>query len=327
MRRREFITLIGGAVALWPVAARAQQPAIPVIGFLNAASPSGYAPMVAAFRQGLAKAGYVEGQNVTVEYRWAEGQPDRLPGMAADLVRRPVNVLVATTTQAAVAAKAATTEIPIVFELASDPVKLGLVASLNRPGGNVTGATQLNIDTTPKRLELMRELMPTVTLIAALVNPANPALAEPTTQGLQAAARTLGVQLHVLNASTEREFEGAFVAALQLRAGGLVIGTDPLFSGHSKQLATLAVRHAVPTIYAWREFVATGGLMAYGANNLDAYNLTGVYAGRVLKGAKPADLPVQQATKIELFINLKTAKTLGITVPTALLVRADEVVE
>jgi ABC-type uncharacterized transport system substrate-binding protein len=209
MRRREFITLIGGAVALWPVAARAQQ-AIPVIGFLNAASPNGYAPMVAAFRQGLAKAGYVEGQNVTIEYRWAEGQPDRLPGMAADLVRRPVNVLVATTTQAAVAAKAATMEIPIVFELASDPVKLGLVASLNRPGGNVTGATQLNIDTTPKRLELMRELMPTVTLIAALVNPANPALAEPTTQGLQAAARTLGLQLHVLNASTEREFEGAF---------------------------------------------------------------------------------------------------------------------
>jgi putative ABC transport system substrate-binding protein len=213
MRRREFITGIIGSVTTWPLGARAQQ-AIPVIGFLNAASPNGYAPMVAAFRQGLAKAGYVEGQNVTIEYRWAEGQPDRLPGMAADLVRRPVNVLVATTTQAAVAAKAATTEIPIVFELASDPVNLGLVASLNRPGGNVTGVTQLNIDITPKRLELMHELIPTVTLIAALVNPANPALAEPTTQGLQAAARTLGLQLHVLNASTEREFEGAFVAAL-----------------------------------------------------------------------------------------------------------------
>ena len=232
----------------------------------------------------------------------------------SDLVRRRVNVMVATTTQAALAAKAATTEIPIVFEIASNPVKLGLVASLNRPGGNVTGVTQLNIDITPKRLEIMRELMPTATLMAALVNPTNPALAEPTTQGLQAAARTLGLQLHLLNASTERDFDGAFVAALQLRAGGLVIGTDPLFSGRSKQLATLAVRHAVPTIYAWREFALTGGLMAYGADNLDAYHLTGVNAGRVLKGAKPADLPVQQATKIELFINLKTAKALGLTV-------------
>jgi putative ABC transport system substrate-binding protein len=314
-------------LATWPLAANAQQSAMPVIGFLNAASPGGYAPMVDAFRRGLTKVGYIEGQNVTIEYRWAEGKPDRLPGMVADLIRRPVNVLVATTTQAALAAKAATTEIPIVFELASDPVKLGLVASLNRPGGNVTGATQLNIDITPKRLEVMRELIPTATLMAALVNPANPTLAEPTTQALQAAARTLGLQLHILHARSESELDAAFVAALQLRASGLVIGTDPLFSGHSKQLAMLAVRHAVPTIYAWREFAAAGGLIAYGASNLEAYQLTGVYTGRILKGEKPADLPVQQATKIELFLNLKTAKALGITVPTGLLVRADEVIE
>jgi putative tryptophan/tyrosine transport system substrate-binding protein len=326
MKRREVLTLLGG-VATWPLAANAQQSAMPVIGFLNAASPNGYAPMVEAFRQGLAKVGYIEGRNVTIEYRWAEGKPDRLPGMVADLIRRPVNVLVATTTQAALAAKAATTEIPIVFELASDPVKLGLVTSLNRPGGNVTGATQLNIDVTPKRLEVMRELIPTATLMAALVNPANPALAEPTTQGLQAAARTLGLQLHVLHARSESELDAAFMAALQLRASGLVIGTDPLFSGHSKQLALLAVRHAVPTIYAWREFAAAGGLIAYGASNLEAYQLTGVYTGRILKGEKPADLPVQQATKIELFLNLKTAKALGITVPTGVLVRADEVIE
>jgi putative ABC transport system substrate-binding protein len=326
MKRREVLTLLGG-VATWPLAANAQQSAMPVIGFLNAASANGYAPMVEAFRRGLAKVGYIEGQNVTIEYRWAEGKPDRLPGMVADLIRRPVNVLVATTTQAALAAKAATTEIPIVFELASDPVKLGLVTSLNRPGGNVTGATQLNIDVTPKRLEVMRELIPTATLMAALVNPANPALAEPTTRGLQAAARALGLQLHVLHARSESELDAAFMAALQLRASGLVIGTDPLFSGHSKQLALLAVRHAVPTIYAWREFAAAGGLIAYGASNLEAYQLTGVYTGRILKGERPADLPVQQATKIELFLNLKTAKALGITVPTGVLVRADEVIE
>src|SRR6266567_760471 len=260
MKRREFISLMVGAAAAWPLAARAQQPAaMPVIGFLNAASLDGYRPMVAAFRQGLQESGYVEGQNVAIEYRWADNQIDRLPALAADLVHRQVTVIAATTTPAAVAAKAATTTIPIVFEMGGDPIRLGLVASLNRPGSNVTGATQLNVEVAPKRLELLHELVPAARVIALLINPTNPALAEPVSRASQAAAHALGLDLHVLNASTERDFDGVFASVIQLRAGGLVIGSDAFFTSRREQLAALAVRHAVPTVYENRGFVAAGG--------------------------------------------------------------------
>ena len=328
MRRREFISLIGGVAATWPLAARAQQPVLPVVGFVNVASPKGgYAPFLSAFLKGLSEAGYVDGQNVTIEYRWAEGRADRLPALVADLVQRRVTVIAATSTPAALAAKAATTTIPIIFEMASDPVQLGLVASLNRPGGNITGVTNANVGIAPKRLQLLHELAPTANAMAVLVNPANPTLAETNTKGLQAAARALGLELHVLNASTERDFDEVFAKLIQLRAGGLVIGPDIFFSSHSEQLAALAVRHAVPTIYQNREFAVAGGLLSYGADTADAYRLTGNYVGRVLKGEKPADLPVQQATKVELYINLKTAKTLGLNIPNTLIGRADEVFE
>jgi putative ABC transport system substrate-binding protein len=324
MRRREFITFLGGAVA-WPLAAHAQQPALPLVGFLNSASPGGYAPMVAGFRQGLREAGFVEGQNVAVEYRWAEGQYDRLPAMALELVGRQVAVIVANT-PGVLAIKAAITTIPIVFATGNDPVQFGLVASLARPGGNVTGVTQLNVEVAPKRLELARDLVPTATLIAVLVNPTNPNT-ETQLKELQAAARTLGVQLQVLHATTERDLDTVFATLAQLRAGALVIGADTFFISRIEQLAALTLRHAVPAIFQERAFAAAGGLMSYGGSTPDTYRLAGNYTGRILKGDKPADLPVQQATKIELIINMKTAKALGIVFPTALLVRADEVIE
>jgi putative tryptophan/tyrosine transport system substrate-binding protein len=327
IRRREFITLVGSA-AVWPFAARAQQPAMPVIGFLGSESPDLFAGRLRAFRQGLSKTGYVEGRNVAIEYRWAEGQYDRSAVLAADLVRRQVTVIATIGgTPGALAAKAATTSIPIVFQIGIDPVQVGLVASLAQPGGNVTGVTTLAVEVGPKRLELLREVVPTATIIALLINPTNPALAATLSKDLQIVARTLGLELHVLHASTERDFATAFATLVQLRAGALVIGTDAFFNSRSEQLAALALRHAVPAIYQYPEFAAAGGLMSYGSSYADAHRLAGVYTGRILKGAKPADLPVQQATKVELIINLKTAKALGLTVPPTLLARADEVIE
>jgi ABC-type uncharacterized transport system substrate-binding protein len=326
MKRRDFITLLGGAAAAWPLAARTQ-PAMPVIGFLSALSRQNWARPLSAFLKGLSEAGFVDGRNVSFEYRWAEDQLDRLPTLAADLVDRQVTVIAATGTPAALAAKAATTTIPIVFETASDPIQVGLVTSLNRPGANVTGVTQLTVGLVPKQMEFLHELLPTARAMALLINPTNPAVAEIESREVQSAARTLGLELHVLNASTVPDFDMAFANVTRLRADALVIGTDGLFSSHSEQLAALAVRHAVPTVYKGRDFAAAGGLLSYGSDVADSYRLAGVYTGRVLKGDKPADLPVQQATKIELYINLKTAKALGLTVPLTLLGRADEVFE
>jgi putative tryptophan/tyrosine transport system substrate-binding protein len=325
--RRKFITLLSGtAAAAWPLAARAQQPARPVIGFLNGGSPNSFAHLVRAFHRGLAAMGYVEGQNVAIEYRWADGQYDRLAALAGDLVHREVSVIAATSTPANVIAKAATSTIPIVFTTSSDPVQLGLVASLSRPGGNVTGVTQLNVEVAPKRLELAHELLPTATLVALLVNPNNPS-AETVTRNSQAAALTLGLQLHVLRASTESEIDDAFAASVQLRASVLVIATDAFFNSRSQRLAALMIRHSMPAIYQYEAFTAAGGLMSYGGSIIDSYHLAGGYSGRILKGEKPADLPVQQSTKVELIINLKAAKALGLTVPLSLLGRADEVIE
>jgi len=327
MRRREFIRLIGSVAAIWPLAARAQQSAMPVVGFVNAASPKGYAPLLSAFLKGLSEAGFVDGHNVSIEYRWAEGRVDQLPAMVADLVHRRVAVIAATGTPAALAVKAATTTIPTVFETAADPVRLGLVASLNQPGANVTGVTSLLMVVGSKRLELLHELVPTARVMALLVNPANPNVAEINSKELEAAARTLGLELHVLNASTEGDLDAVFTKLAQLRAGGLVISPDPFFTSQSEQLAALTIHHAVPTIHYNPEFVAAGGLLSYGAGSADAYRQAGNYTGRVLRGEKPTDLPIQQATKVELHINLKTAKALGITFPESILQRADAVIE
>jgi putative tryptophan/tyrosine transport system substrate-binding protein len=326
MRRRAFISLLVGAAAL-PLAARAQQPpAMPVIGFLSGRSPTDTA-IVDAFRQGLGDTGYVERKTVAIEYRWTEGRYDRLPELAADLVRRRVAVIVASGgLPSPLAAKAATTTIPVVFAIGVDPVEVGLVASLNRPGGNLTGVTNLNTELVPKRLELLHVLLPSATVVAALVNPSNPN-AEVQSRDLRAAARTLGLQMHVLQASTDRDFDTAFTDLIRLRAGALVIGTDGFFLSRSEQLAALSVRHAVPAIFQYPEFTAAGGLMSYGGSDTDMFRLAGGYAGRILKGEKPAELPVQQSSKVELIVNLKNAKALGLTVPLSLLGRADEVIE
>jgi len=326
MRRRDFITLVGGAT-MWPFAARAQRPTTPVVGFVNAAAQQDYKRQLAAFLKGLAESGYVEGRNVAIEYRWAEGRIDRLPTMMADLIRRQVAVIAATSTPAAIAAKVATATIPIVFETGADPVQLGLVSNLSRPGGNLTGVTQTSVETMPKRLQVLHELVPAARVMALLVNPADANLSDAYIREAQVAARVLGVELHIVKASSETEFDGAFAKVKELRTEGLVISGGALFTGSGERLAALTLRHAVPAAFASREFVAAGGLVAYGSAVADAYRLAGVYTGRILAGDRPADLPVQQATKVEMYINLKTAKTLGINVPNTLIGRADEVIE
>jgi putative ABC transport system substrate-binding protein len=325
MTRREFITLLGGAAAAWPLVARAQQPAPPVVGFLSSRSIEVDAPLVAAFHQGLAESGFVEGRNVSVEYRWAHGRYDRLPALAAELVSRPVAVLVSTgETVSARAAKDSTQTIPVVFTTADDPVKVGLVDSLNRPGGNVTGVTASFIESASKRMGLLHELLPNASTIAFLVNPANPTTE---TSEVQAAARALGQRLQLLNASSEREIDDAFESMRRMRADALLVAVDPFLFSCADQLVALAARQSIPALYFRREFAVAGGLMTYGSNFAEFFRVVGLYAGRILRGAKPADLPVQQPTKFELVVNLKTAKTLGLEIPPTLLARADEVIE
>jgi putative ABC transport system substrate-binding protein len=328
IERRKFLATLGGAAAAWPLAARAQQPAMPVIGFLNAASPGPLRRQIAAFHEGLKESGYVEGQNVAVEYRWAEGQYDRLPALAADLVRRQVSVIVAGGGAPAVlAAKAATTTIPIVFTAGGDPIASGLVPSLNRPGGNITGVYHFATGLEAKRLGLLHEMVPKATTIAVLVNPKFRKEAESQLRDVQEAAASLDVQLVVVRANAESDFDAAFSTVVQQRSGALLVCASPFFNTRREQLVVLAARHALPTIYEWRDFADAGGLMSYGTSLADAYRQAGVYAGRILKGAKPADLPIVQATRFEFVINLSTAKALGLTVPDQLLARADEVIE
>jgi putative tryptophan/tyrosine transport system substrate-binding protein len=327
MNRRDFMAIVGGTAATLPLAASAQQASLPVIGFLNSTSAEGYAARIAAFRQGLAEAGFVEGKNVRIEYRHADGQYDQLPALAVDLVRARVAVIVTTGLTAAFAAKAATATIPIVFSGSGDPVALGLVSSLARPGGNVTGTTRLNVEVTGKRLQLLREMLPAATTFALLFNPTNSALAEPVSRAAQVAAHALGLTLQVLRARSDREIDEAFATLVQSGVGGLMIGPDAIFNARIPQIAALAVRHRMPTIYQDRAFIAAGGLMSYGGSLDDGYRIAGGMTGRILMGAKPADLAVQQSTKLELLINLKTAKVLGITVPPILLALADEVIE
>src|SRR5215471_15422652 len=326
MNRRHFIALVGGAAAAWPLAARAQQTALPVIGWLSSGSrDSDDALRLPPFRRGLNETGYVEGRNVAIEYRWAEGRYDRLPALAADLVDRKVSVIVANT-PAVRAAQAATKTIPIVFLTGADPVALGFVASLNQPGGNLTGLASLVDEIGPKRLELVHEQLPTTSVFAVLVNPTSPA-AETVSRDAQLAARALGQTVHILNASTESEVDAAFARLAQLRAGALLVTNDPFFNNHPNQFVALAARHAIPVIYPWREFVVTGGLMSYGTSLDHAYRQAAIYVARILTGEKPADLPVQQSTEVELIINMRTAKQLGLTVPIHLLGRADEIIE
>ena len=326
MRRRELITLLGGATVAWPFPARAQHPAIPVIGYLSSGSRGGDAFRVAALRQGLNEAGYVEGRNVEIEYRWAENQPDRLPELTADLIRRPVSVIMLGSTATVRVAKAATTTIPIVFVMGGDPVKLGFVESLSRPGGNLTGVSYLSLNLLAKRFEVLHETVPNAALIGYLINPAN-ANVDANTRDVRSAAELFGQKLIMVQANTEGELEAAFATFVQARVGALFIDDDPFFNSRPAQLATLAAKHALPAIYPLREYAAAGGLMSYGSSLTDSYRQAGVYVGRILKGEKPADLPVAQATKIELIINVRTAKKLGVTFPLPLLGRADEVIE
>jgi putative ABC transport system substrate-binding protein len=325
MQRREFVAGLGG-VAAWPLAARAQQPTLPVIGYLNPGSLDRAAARLRAFRQSLSQAGFIEGRNVAIEYRWADYRLDGMSALAADLVHRQVNVIVVAGVPAAQAAKAATRTIPIVFSIGIDPVALGLVASLNRPGGNITGVANLGGELGAKRLELIHELVPGANLVGVLLNPANPSI-DSQTRDMQAAAQVVGVRLQIVHASAERDFDAAFATLLELRAGALVIGNDALLISRSEQLAALALRHAMPAVYQFPEFAAAGGLMSYGSSAVEVSRLIGDYAGRILKGEKPGDLPVQQDTRTELIINMKTAKALGLTFPLTLLGRADEVIE
>jgi len=328
MRRRDFILLVASSAALWPFTTRAQKQSLPIIGFVNFASPTTYERQLAGFLRGLKETGYVDGQNVRVEYRWALGQNDKLPGLIAELIHKQVTVIAATSTPASVAAKKATsTTIPIVFETGSDPVRLGLVDSLSRPGGNITGVTQATVEMAAKRLQLLHQVVPSVTVMGLLSDPRNPGIADVQKDEVSAAASTLGVTLHIVHATSDAELDAAFARLHELKVGGVVIGGGPFFVSKAPQIAALSARYALPSIFELRDFVAAGGLLSYGSDITDAYRLAGVYVGRVLNGAKPADLPVEQATKIEFYINLKTAKALDVTAPAALQARADEMIE
>jgi putative ABC transport system substrate-binding protein len=324
--RRRFLTLLSGAAVAWPIAARAQQPAMPVIGFLNGASPEGYALYAAAFRQGLKEAGYIDGQNVTIDYRWAEGRYERLPTQAADLVHRQVSVIAATSTPAMLVAKAATSTIPIVFTTGADPVQLGFVASLNQPGGNTTGVSFFTSEMGSKQAALVRELIPAAAHVGLLVNPNFPAT-DAQTRDVTTAASAIGFQIDVMQASDSREIETAFGALVRNRADALLVGSDPFFVSRRLQIATLTARHAIPAVYPVHDFADAGGLISYGASQTEAYRQAGIYTGKIIKGAKPADLPVMRSTKFELVINLPTARAIGLEIPPTLLARADEVIE